>query len=112
MIGQLLLQAEFEKDLIGEKTSGAMRHHQRNGRRMSHHAPYGQTLDPADASMWIEDPDEQAAIRAIVQMRDGGTSYAKIAECLQHNDDVYPSRSGEWHSETVRRIYTRVQETN
>ena len=98
MIAQLLVMAEFEKDLTGEKTSGAMKHHQRNGRRMSHHAPYGWQVDPDDRSRLIEDEEEQVAVKAIVQMRDGGNSYGDIAECLQCSDDVYTSRSGQCHS--------------
>ena len=108
-ITNLLSMAEFEKNLTAEKTSGAMKHHQANGRRMSHHAPYGWEVDEDDRSRLIENKEEQDAIERIVELRSEGMSYGEIAERIWRMG--HPSRSGQWHSETVRRIYTRHLET-
>ena len=107
MIGQLLLQAEFEKDLTGEKTSHAMKRHQRAGRAMSAQAPFGFSRVGKDL---VEDENEQQVIEMVQRLHQEGQSNRQITRTLEASD--FQARSGRWHHVTVGRILQRCQEDN
>jgi len=117
MIGQLLLQAEFEKDLTGEKTSYAMKRHQRAGRAMSAQAPYGFRKvgreEIKDGKMkvvqhLVEDFTEQQVITVVRELHEDGKSNREITRSLEASD--FQARSGRWHHVTIGRILKRCQE--
>ena len=105
MIGQLLLQAEFEKDLTGEKTSYAMKRHQRAGRAMSAQAPFGFTRVGKDL---VKDESEQQVIEMVQRLHLEGQSNCAITRTLEASD--FQARSGRWHHVTIGRILNRCQE--
>jgi site-specific DNA recombinase len=76
----LAVLAEFERDLISERTRGAMAHLRRQGRRISRFVPYGYC---ADGDHLVEDSKEQNAIRLIARLHEGGSSLRRIAAELQ-----------------------------
>lgn len=51
----------------------------------------------------VPDPDEQAVLRWIFELRDDGLSYAAIAEQLNLEGFVRNRTGGAWHHEQVRR---------
>jgi len=117
MIGQLLLQAEFEKDLTGEKTSYAMKRHQRAGRAMSAQAPYGFTRvgreEMKDGKLkvvqhLVKDESEQQVIEMVQRLHLEGQSNREITRTLEASD--FQARSGRWHHVTIGRILNRCQE--
>lgn len=98
--------AEYERKVIALRTKYAMLHHQRNGKRMSRFAPYGQKIDPDDSTKMIEDDVEQQAIKKIKAMHQAGDGTSKIARAM---DELgYPARSGKWNHKTVGRIIKRL----
>ena len=106
MIRQILdVASEYERRVIGKRTSTAMQNHQRSGRLMSRHAVYRWMVDPDDPKRTVKNPDEQRAIKAIVKMRSVGMGYRQIAK--QCEDLGFPRRGEFWHTSTVRKICQR-----
>ena len=100
--------AELERKLISERTRAAMRAHQRAGRRMSGRLPYGYMEDPADPHHIIENPAEMPTLKEIWERHRKGESNNAIAHAL----DPAKARQGHWHTEVVRRIIRRLEETS
>ena len=67
----LAVLAEFERDLISERTTSAMSHLRKAGRRISGRVPFGHDLDGANL---IPNKKEQAALQIIQQLRSDGLS--------------------------------------
>lgn len=98
--------AELEREMISERTSEAMRQHQRNGRRMSDRCPFGFVRNPEMPSMMIPDPKEQDVIRRILELHNAGHGCRDIARMVSH--EGHRSRSGEvMHHEIVRKVVAR-----
>ncbi len=81
--------SEYERKLIGARTSAAMRAHQRAGRAMSHHPPrgfrrVGDRLEP--------DEREQAMIALAAAKRGEGLTFTQVAEELRAQG--YTGRGG------------------
>ena len=68
--------SQWEREAIGERTSEALAVLRAQGRRVSRHAPYGYRLD---GDRWVEDHDEQRAVRLMVELRERGLSLRAIA---------------------------------
>jgi site-specific DNA recombinase len=100
IFGVLAVLAQFERDLISERTSAALKHKRRVGEEYSRPV-YGfdaveGRLHPCQA--------EQAIIAEVNQMRGAGHSYAAIAETLTERR-VRTKRNGQcWYASTVRSI--------
>lgn len=108
MIRQVLSSiAEYERKLIADRTSHAMRMHQSNGRRMGRYAPYGWSIDPEDAKRLVVHPVEQAAVGIIRQMAGEGVGMSVIAKSLNANMPQ-AARFGKWTHVTVRKIARRT----
>lgn len=102
--------AEFERDIISERTSMAMAHKRGRGEYTGGEAPYGwrimQVASTALGSVQLEeDEDEQAVIRMIRFARDEGKNPARIARQL--NECFAPCRGSVWHAKSVRRILAK-----
>lgn len=97
--------AELERKMISERTSAAMRAHQRAGRRMSARIPYGYMADPKDEHRVVENPDEIPTLNEIWERHKKGESNNAIAHAL----DPAKSRCGKWHTGVVRRIVMRLK---
>ena len=98
----LAVLAEFERDLIAERTAAAMGHLRRQGRRISRHLPYGYALAD-DGRGLVEVPAERATLGRMARMREAGTSFARVADAL--NAENVPPRAGvRWWPSGVRSV--------
>ena len=106
MIFRLLaVLAEFERDLVSERTRAALSYKRSNGERVSGRIPYGFVL--ADDGVRLNrDEHEQEVIRRIHEWRNAGLSYERIARRL-NDDDVPAKRGGPWFGQTIRQIIAR-----
>jgi len=96
---------EFEKDQLSERTRLAMAHLRLSNRRISTKIPLGYDLAP-DGQTLVENPAEQATVRKIVALRQGGLSLAQIAR--QMEQEGVPTKNGRgWYPSTVARILNR-----
>ena len=94
--------AEFERDLVGERTSAAMAHLRSQGRRISGRIPFGYDLD-ADGRHLTENATEQAVIARIRHWHQIGRSTRTIARLL--NDQGIRTKLGKaWSHTQVHRI--------
>lgn len=92
--------AEFEKDMIGVRTSAAMLAHQRNGRAMSARPPLGKKR-VGDAL--VDDPEEKQAMKYIRERGPSAMSHADIARSL-NNCGLYKRV---WSARTVGRVLAK-----
>jgi len=110
MIRQVIASInEYERKIIGLRTKFAMLHHQKNGRLMSRHPPYGWRVDPDgdEGGRMIEVPEEQRAISRIRALRKNGvTSSSTIAQVL-NAEMPEVARAGKWSAKTVGKIIGR-----
>lgn len=108
-IGRMLLTmlaafAEFERAIISERTRQALAVKRQRGEVLGQ-IPYGYQRDGNEL---MPDPQEQAVLARILDMRQQGMSYHAIARAL--NAEGVPSKdAGKWHAMTVRRILQRTQ---
>jgi DNA invertase Pin-like site-specific DNA recombinase len=75
----LMSVSQWEREVIGERTSDAMRHMQSQGQYIGGRAPYGFQLIDGEL---VEDAVEQGVIAQARELRDSGLSLAKIAAAL------------------------------
>lgn len=96
--------AEFEREIIAERTSDAMLRHQASGRRMSDRIPYGFQRDPERPAFLVVNEEEQVNIAQIKRLRHSGLKLREICREMQSRTAF---RGGRWHHVTVRRILQR-----
>lgn len=102
----LAVMAEFERDLISERTTTAMQHKRSKGERVGS-IPVGYML-ASDGVSLIPNESQQEAIKLIRQLRDAGLSMRAIAEELTRRG-VPTSKGGTtWKHSTVQRILDRA----
>jgi DNA invertase Pin-like site-specific DNA recombinase len=116
MVRQILAAvAQNEKAIIAARTSASMRHHQKNGRLMSRHPPYGTMRGP---ERWrfrngervlertiVPNLEEQEIAQQIRQWHSEGMTPTEIVRKLA--DAQAPSRGSGWYPRTVQRICER-----
>lgn len=99
MLTMLAGFAEFERNMIAERTTAALRHKKAHG-KIYNHVPYGYRAHDGNL---IPDATEQAVITTMTALRGRGTSYNEIANAL--NGDGVPTKlGGSWGSQTVKNI--------
>lgn len=92
--------SQWEREAIGERTRDAMSHKRAQGQRVGN-IPYGCRL-AGDRVHLEEDPDEQAVLAEIRQLRREGATLRGIAATLNHCG--YRTRRGTaWRLESVAR---------
>jgi DNA invertase Pin-like site-specific DNA recombinase len=122
MIRQILqVFAEYERKLIGIRTSLAMKRHMAEGRRMSKQLPYGYMEDP-DAPVEphrkdpeggthrhrvVPCPEEEETIEEIARLWRGGLGYRAIGRALTSGGRDF--RGGAWHHKTIKTLLERHQ---
>jgi site-specific DNA recombinase len=106
MIFRLLaVLAEFERDLVVERTEGAIAFKRSMGQRIGQ-VPYGSRVG-SDGTTLERDQVELAAVEAINQMSVGGLGSRAIAREMDARG--YPTKSGRpWSESTVRQLLKRV----
>jgi len=100
--------AEFEREMISERTKVAMLEYQANGKRVSNLPPYGWQIDPQDSKRLVKQHDEQLIIELILAWRSEGLGYRKIARRLQ-DQGLKPRTGVSWHHAQIRRIIARAK---
>jgi DNA invertase Pin-like site-specific DNA recombinase len=99
MLTMMAAFAELERNLIAERTKSALQHMKRN-RTVYNHVPlgfvrYGDRL--------VENPDEMRVVSQIIELRNQGSSLAKIADIL--NGSSTPTKHGKrWYASTVSNV--------
>jgi len=103
----LAVLAEFERDLVSERTTGAMDHKRAKGERISRHIPYGHDLDD-DGIHLVENESEQRVIELVQRLRDGGMSMRKIAAELGSRGIAAKNGKKTWSHSTIQGILNRA----
>jgi len=98
----LAVLAEFERDLVSERTTMALRHLKRQNRRIGRWLPYGYDLD-ADGEHLTENPTEQQIITLIHRWHKTGLSMRAIANDLNAKG-IQAKQGGRWTHVSVWRI--------
>lgn len=103
-IGRMMLTmmaafAEFERNLISERTSIALAH-KRSQRQAYNHTPFGYLRQ---GGLIVECPEEQKVIKTIRTWRDKGLTFQGIADRL-NRDHVPTKKGGHWYPSTIRQI--------
>jgi DNA invertase Pin-like site-specific DNA recombinase len=88
MARMLAVFAEFERDLISQRTKEAMAAKSRAGKHMGR-----PRLAPTEV------------VRRIVAARDSGASFGSIAHDLTNDSVLSPAGMRTWHESSVRRLY-------
>ena len=106
----LAVLAEFERDLVSERTRAALAHKRKNGERISRYPPFGWRFEDKsddDTAKLVELPEEQRVITEIRDMRAAGHSYRRIATELSQRG--IPTKAGRaaWTHQSVRSIVLR-----
>jgi len=100
MLGMMALLAEWESDLISERTLRAQRYHKSLGYKGPGRRPYGWQL--IEGSRVIERRSaEQAVIDRVLGDRAGGLSWGVIAASLTL-DQIYTATGREWDASGLR----------
>jgi DNA invertase Pin-like site-specific DNA recombinase len=102
----LAVLAEFERDLISERTRGAMAHMRRQGRRISGRIPFGSDLV---GDRLVENPEEAAVLELMRQLRADGRSLRQIAAELERRN-VTAKNGGRWAPKVVSFVLRRDAE--
>lgn len=102
----LAVLAEFERDLVSERTTAALAHMKANGQRVGT-VPYGFDLADDGATL-IPNDTEQAVIADIRAMRAEGMKLEPIAAALTARAvPTKTGRSSRWTHQAVARILKR-----
>lgn len=86
--GQLILFAQYERELIGERTKAALAAKRQRGEALGR---------PSQVAATVR--------RRIVRDRDSGLSFEEIARQLTSDEILSPGGLSTWHASTVRRAY-------
>jgi site-specific DNA recombinase len=92
--------AEMERGIISERTAAALQQKRRNGEKTGGYSPFGYGVQ--DGRL-ILDPEEQAVIDRMKQLRARGCSYQGIGEKLAQ-DGVYNRRGRKFAETQIIRI--------
>jgi DNA invertase Pin-like site-specific DNA recombinase len=100
--------AEFEREMISERTKVAMLEYQANGKRVSDRPPYGWCVDTADSKRLVQEPGEQAIIGVIMALHERKFGLRAIGRQLAAMG--HKPRIGEkWLHGTIKRIIERTK---
>lgn len=91
--------AEMERNLISERTAAVLRAKRSRG-EVFNHAPYG--YDRIGDRL-IPNEGEQAILRRILTLRQGGASYTSIAATL-NAEGIAGKAGGRWAAQTVKNV--------
>lgn len=103
----LAVLAEFERDLVSERTAAAMAHKRSRMEYNGGEVEFGYRL-AADGVHLEEEPTEQKVLAMVQELRAGGLSYRAIGRHLEAAGAA--SRSGgSWHPQTIKNLCTRLE---
>lgn len=104
---------QWEREIIGERTSNAMLSYQAAGRSMGGNPPYGWKVGDGvvlntqgqERKQIVENPDELPTLQRIIDMAARGMTYRRI--CATLNAENVPARAGVWSPTKISRIIAR-----
>jgi site-specific DNA recombinase len=103
----LAVLAEFERDVVSERTCAALAWKRERGEKLGGAVPYGYVADRSgDRVMLVEDAGEQAVIGLMVEMRERGMSLRKIGERLAV-DGLFTRAGKRWNSKVLKSVLDR-----
>jgi DNA invertase Pin-like site-specific DNA recombinase len=91
--------AEFERDVVAERTRTALAFKRSRGERVSRYAPFGYRFE---AGQLVPNPEELQAAERARTLRATGLTYRGVVEAL--NRERVPCRGRRWHVSTVYAI--------
>lgn len=98
----LAVMAEFERDVIAERTTTAMRHKRAQGERVGR-IPFGFDLD-ADGVTLRRNDDEQRVLAIVAELRGRGMTLRGIADELTRRNIPTKSGATRWTHSTIQRL--------
>lgn len=103
----LAVLAEFERDLISERTKASLAHKRKKSERCGQ-IPYGYDLaDDGPEGKLIPSESEQSVIVKMQRWRARGWSHRRIAEELTKRG-VPSKRGGAWYHTSVSKVFRRI----
>ena len=109
MMLNLANYAQFERELIRERTQEAINHLKAQNVRLGC-PPYGhrysQKLDAHGRRILVEDPEQLKVLRRMAELRRQGYGLTKIARLL-NSEGIPAQRGGPWHSTSIMNILSR-----
>jgi site-specific DNA recombinase len=105
MLRIMLTYANYTREIMSERTSDSMKAHQKRGRAVGGTAPYGFSKV---GSRLIENPDEAAGLRRMLELHGQGLGLRAICRSLTR--ERHPPRGSQWYPQTVRRSLERAGE--
>lgn len=101
----LAVLSEFERDVIAERTKGALSHMRSQGRRISGKLPFGYDL-ATDGKSLVPNIDEQTSLQFLLGLRAVGLGRRKLAAAL--TEKGIPTKTGAaWSPQAVGNILRR-----
>lgn len=108
MFRLLSVLAEFERDLISERTTTALSHKRAKGERIGQ-VPYGKRLD-RDGKSLVDDQGERDGLETIRELAAEGLTSRAIARELTRRGYATKAGNGRpWSPTSVRRIVARIE---
>lgn len=103
--------AEFERDLVSERTATALAHKRSKGEKTGGTAPYGFDIvtDRDGVKRLKANASEQANVRYMIRRRRAGDSLRKIAERLGERGATTRA-GGRWHAKVIRDLIERASD--
>lgn len=99
--------AEFERDVISERTRFGMEHLRSKGRRVSRHVPFGFNL-AGDGATLLQNASEHRVLRLMKKWQKQGCSLRDIARQLQRRGHKPKHGGSRWSPGVIRQILNRV----
>jgi site-specific DNA recombinase len=96
--------AQMERELIGERTRGALAFKRQQGQPTSH-PPLGFRVNGNRARM-IPVPEELEVVRRILQLWRAGRSLRAIAATL-NQEGLQTKQAARWHASTIKKVVDR-----
>jgi len=100
--------AQFERELIGERTKSSLDHKRRVGEAYSQ-TPFGfdRVEIEGDKARLVVNAEERATLELMRQMKTDGVSLRGIARNLNQRG-VNPKRGHQWHASTVKKMLSNL----
>lgn len=97
--------AQWERETIAERTVAALSVKRARGERLGGYRPFGWSFK---GKRLVEDPKEQAVLKAILKGTSEGKGYSKIAAILNRKG-IQPARGKKWYASSVRSVVLRAK---
>ena len=99
--------AEYERNLIGARTTAALEQKRRRGEKTGGDIPFGYVLG-ADGIHLEEDPDEQRVLSLICELREQGWTLRQIGAEMERRGITTKSGKTSWNPNTITKLLKRA----